>query len=98
MAQTPDGPQGGDLFIVDNGDKKWKVLRYLHDWADLAKAFDIATGYFEIGSLLALNGQWQKLQKIRVLMGDEVSRRTRKALIEGTKQLSSVNDCYHYCM
>jgi superfamily II DNA or RNA helicase len=92
LAETSNDRKGGDLFIVDNGDKDWKVLRYLHDWADLAHTFDIATGYFEIGSLLALNGQWQKLQKIRVLMGDEVSKRTRNTLIEGTRQLSSVLD------
>jgi hypothetical protein len=46
--------QGGDLFIVDNSDQDWKVRRYLHDWADLAHSFDIATGYFEVGALLAL--------------------------------------------
>jgi HKD family nuclease/superfamily II DNA or RNA helicase len=75
--------QGGDLFIVDNGDQDWKVRRYLHDWADLAHSFDIATGYFEVGALLALDGQWQKLDKIRILMGDEVSNRTKKALQSG---------------
>lgn len=75
--------QGGDVFIVDNSDKNWKVYRYLHDWADIARAFDIATGYFEIGSLLGLDGQWQKLEKIRILMGDEVSGRTRKTLLAG---------------
>ena len=48
--------QGGDVFIVDNSDEDWKVRRYLHDWADLAHAIDIATGYFEIGGLLALDG------------------------------------------
>jgi hypothetical protein len=48
--------QGGDLFIVDNSDEAWKALRYLHDWAEIAHTFDIATGYFEIGSLLALDG------------------------------------------
>lgn len=53
--------QGGDLFIVDNSDQDWKVRRYLSDWADLADSFDIATGYFEIGALLALDSQWQKL-------------------------------------
>src|SRR5438128_11465278 len=74
-------PQRGDVFIVDNSDSDWKVRRYLHDWADIARAFDIATGYFEIGSLLGLDGQWQKLEKIRILMGDEVSSRTRKALL-----------------
>ena len=23
---------GSELFIVDNSDVDWKVLRYLHDW------------------------------------------------------------------
>ena len=77
--------QGGDVFIVDNSDKDWKVRRYLHDWADLAHKMDIATGYFEIGGLLALDGQWQKVDKFRILMGDEVSRRTKKAFIEAVE-------------
>lgn len=75
--------QGGDVFIVDNSDKDWKVLRYLKDWTEIARAFDIATGYFEIGSLIRLDGDWQKLEKIRILMGDEVSHRTRKTLLAG---------------
>ena len=75
--------KGGDVFIVDNSDKDWKVLRYLKDWTEIARAFDIATGYFEIGSLLRLDGQWQKLEKIRILMGDEVSHRTRETLLAG---------------
>jgi len=70
---------GGELFIVDNSDEAWKGLRYLQDWTEIASAFDIATGYFEIGALLALDGKWQKLDKIRILMGDEVSPRTRIA-------------------
>lgn len=78
---------GSDLFIVDNGDKSWKAQHYLHEWADLAHTFDIATGYFEIGALLALDGQWQKLDKLRILMGDEVSKRTRSALLEGVKSV-----------
>ena len=78
MADAPR-PQGGDVFIVDNSDQDWKVGRYLRDWADLANAFDIATGYFEVGGLLALDGQWQKLGQIRILMGDEVSRRTHRS-------------------
>ena len=59
--------KGSDLFIVDNSDEGWTGLRYLHDWAGIAKRFDIATGYFEIGALLGLDGQWQQLEKIRVL-------------------------------
>ncbi len=76
---------GGEIFIVDNSDANWKAKQYLHDWADLARAFDIATGYFEIGALLALDGQWQKLDKIRILMGDEVTPRTRRALLDALR-------------
>ena len=68
---------GGDLFVVDNSDGNWKALRYLREWADFANRIDIATGYFEIGSLLGMDGQWQKLDKIRILMGDEVEPRRR---------------------
>jgi superfamily II DNA or RNA helicase len=68
---------GGELFIVDNSDDEWKALRYLRDWCDYARSIDIATGNFEIGSLLALDGQWQKVDGLRVLMGDEVTLRTR---------------------
>ena len=70
---------GGDLFIVDNSDEQWKVTKYLREWCELAKYMDIATGYFEIGALLALDGDWQKLEKIRILMGDEVNKRTQQA-------------------
>jgi phosphatidylserine/phosphatidylglycerophosphate/cardiolipin synthase-like enzyme len=80
-----------DLFIVDNGDKNWKAKTYLHDWADLAHTFDVATGYFEIGALLALDGQWQKLDKLRILMGDEVSKSTKKALLEGVQTVVTKN-------
>src|SRR5215216_836522 len=71
-----------DLFVVDNSEL-WKVQNYLREWTDIAHTFDIATGYFEIGALLALDGQWQKLDKLRILMGDEVSKRTREALLAG---------------
>ena len=59
---------------------------FLHDWTGIAGAFDIATGYFEIGALLALDGKWQKPEKIRILMGDEVSQRTRHALLDGLRE------------
>ena len=45
-----------------------------------------------IGALLALDGQWQKLEKLRILMGDEVSRRTKKALLEGVEHAKAVLD------
>lgn len=71
-------PTGSELFIVDNSDTDWKVARYLHDWCQISKAIDIATGYFEIGSLLSLEDEWQKVDKIRILMGDEVSKPNRE--------------------
>lgn len=80
-----DKIKGGDLFIVDNSISGWTGLRYLQEWTELAKSFDIATGFFEIGSLLALDGRWQQLENIRILMGDETSARTRSALLESVK-------------
>ncbi len=70
-------PDGGDLFIVDNSDSGLdRRSATSRSGAEIAKAFDIATGYFEIGALLALDGKWQKLDKIRILMGAEVTHRT----------------------
>ena len=48
---------GSELFIVDNSDVDWKVVRYLHDWCQLSKAIDVATGFFEISGLLALDDE-----------------------------------------
>ncbi len=74
---------GSELFIVDNSAEDWKVRRYLREWCDLSKAIDIATGYFEIGAFLALEGAWEKVDHIRILMGDEVSKRTHAAFEDG---------------
>ena len=76
---------GRSLFIVDNSVAGWTGLRYLEEWAGIARAFDVATGFFEIGALLALDGKWQGLEKIRVLMGAETTHRTRKALLESVR-------------
>jgi superfamily II DNA or RNA helicase len=73
------------LFIVDNSVSGWTALRYLEEWVTIAKAFDIATGFFEIGAFLALDGKWQQLEKIRILMGAELTPRTRKALLDGVR-------------
>lgn len=81
---------GNDLFIVDNSDEDWKVLNYLTEWSDISSRFDIATGYFEIGSLLALDGKWQQLDQIRILMGDEVSKRTQHAFVEGIARVKKI--------
>lgn len=83
---------GNDLFIVDNSDDDWKVLNYLSEWSDISSRFDIATGYFEVGALLALDGKWQKLDQIRILMGDEVSKRTQRALVDGIARVKDLLD------
>ena len=78
--------RGRGLFIVDNSVSGWTGLRYLKEWTGIAKAFDIATGYFEIGALLSLDGKWQGLDRIRILMGAETTHRTRKALLEAVRR------------
>jgi len=85
---TPDS-SGRSLFIVDNSVSNWTGLRYLAEWANIARAFDIATGYFEIGALLALNGKWQPLDKLRILMGTDTTHRTRKALLDAVTSLAT---------
>jgi len=81
----PPDPKGRDLFIVDNSVSGWTGIRYLEEWSSIARAFDIATGFFEIGSLLALDGKWQNLEKIRILMGAETTQRTRKLILEAVR-------------
>lgn len=78
-----------DFFIVDNSDSDWKVKSYLSEWCELSKSIDIATGYFEIGALLALGEKWQKVDKIRILMGDEVSMRTKRAFATGLQKINA---------
>ena len=80
---------GSELFIVDNSDHDWKAMRYLHDWCQLSERIDIATGYFEIGALLGLKDEWQKVDQIRVLMGDEVSLRTRQTFQQGLQRVTA---------
>ena len=73
---------GGDLFIVDNSISGWTGIKYLEQWTEISTSFDIATGYFEAGALLALDSHWQKLNKIRILMGDETTQKTKKLLLD----------------
>lgn len=85
MTPVAQGSRGRDLFIVDNSAFGWTGLRYLEEWCGIAKAFDIATGYFEIGALLALDQHWQGLDKMRILMGAEATQRSRKAILEAVR-------------
>ena len=83
---------GSELFIVDNSDDDWQVHRYLKEWCSLSKSIDIATGYFEIGALLALDGEWQNVNEIRILMGDHVSMRTKEAFERGLRAVKEQLD------
>jgi superfamily II DNA or RNA helicase len=76
-----------ELFIVDNTNSEWKVWSYLSEWCELSKAIDIATGYFEIGAFLCLQEKWQSVDQFRILMGDEVSLRTKRAFVDGLKNI-----------
>jgi hypothetical protein len=42
----------------------------------------VATGFLGLGSLLSLDGDWQKVGEIRILLGDAAGRKTRKELVE----------------
>jgi superfamily II DNA or RNA helicase len=63
------------------------VRSYLSDWCELSSSIDIATGYFEIGALLSLAEKWQAVDRIRILMGDAVSYRTKRAFARGLERI-----------
>ena len=71
-----------DLYIVDNSTEDTTVKKYLTDWCSVSKQMDIATGYLEIGGLLALDTHWQKLDKIRIILGNEMTKRTKDVIEE----------------
>lgn len=50
---------GSELFIVDNSDSDWKVLRYLHEWCRISESLGIATAFFEIGSRSFFKDAWE---------------------------------------
>ncbi len=82
--------------IIDNVDDN-TLLKVLETLLIRSVNLDIATGTFEIGAFLSLGKTWQHLDGIRILMGDETSRRTKEHLIEalqkGTdKNLESVKE------
>lgn len=64
---------GEQLFIVDNKHADNSVMQLLQDWTQSSHCLDIATGYFDLGVFLAMEGRWQPLDKIRVLIGEETT-------------------------
>jgi superfamily II DNA or RNA helicase len=88
LADVSGAKVGSSVFIIDNTDSEWDVLRYLTGWCRLSKGLDVASAYFEIGSLLALDTAWQQVGSIRILMGDELTKKTKAALTQAlTKKL-----------
>ncbi|MDI6802887.1 MAG: helicase-related protein [Bacteroidota bacterium] len=73
--------------IIDNRDAN-TVLDALKRLLPESKHLDIATGYFEIGSFLALDSFWNQLEKVRIVMGDETTKRTRNELINALTEAS----------
>ncbi|MGH2568122.1 MAG: helicase-related protein, partial [Bacteroidota bacterium] len=71
--------------ILDNREAN-TVLEALKKLLPEAKTLDVATGNFEIGSLLALDNFWNSLEKIRVIMGHETTKRTKKELVESLRK------------
>ena len=76
--------------LIDNieGNTLQKVLESL-----LVKSvnLDIATGTFEIGAFLSLGETWQHLDGIRLLMGDETTKRTKEHLLKALQETTDTN-------
>ncbi|HUW19432.1 MAG TPA: hypothetical protein VMW16_09030 [Sedimentisphaerales bacterium] len=68
--------------IIDNrGDNT--VLQALQKLAPNLQKMDIATGVFEVRSLLQLEGSWQQVPQIRIMMGNETISITEKDTYKG---------------
>lgn len=76
--------------IIDNRDSN-TALESLKRLLPESKTLDVATGYFEIGSLLALDSFWNALESVRIVMGDETQRRTKKELVESLRKDSDAS-------
>jgi hypothetical protein len=87
MSESHSGP-----FIIDNSADDRKVVHHLRDWCLPGTKLDIATGTFEIGGLLSLRDEWPRTQNIRILMGAEVSLRTKAAFDRALHQLTQTLD------
>ena len=51
-------------------------------------SLDVATGTFEIGAFLSLGETWQHLDGIRLLMGDETTRRTKEQIVKALQEIT----------
>ena len=81
------GEADGESFIVDNRDQDRNVLRHLREWCETARSLDVAAGYFDVGSLIRLDGAWQKIDALRILMGAETPEKTAEILTRALAKL-----------
>jgi len=74
--------------IIDNRGEN-RVLNALKRLLPNLQSMDVATGVFEIGSFLLLEELWQDLERIRILMGDETTRRTKREIVQALLKVSA---------
>ena len=76
--------------LIDNVDGN-TLLKVLESLLVKSVSLDIATGTFEIGAFLSLGETWRHLDGIRLLMGDETTRRTKEHLITALQATTDAN-------
>ncbi len=68
--------------LLDNDPEGGRtLLESLRVLLPQAQAWNIATGYFDVRALLALDKLWQEVPAIRLVMGDETTRQTKQILV-----------------
>jgi superfamily II DNA or RNA helicase len=75
-----------DQFIVDNRANAVTAGQFLTEWCKLASSLDIATGYFDTKAFDSLSPAWESLEKIRLLMGSEVTSGVKSEILAAVKQ------------
>lgn len=85
--------KGHELFIVDNSVTSWTGLGNLEEWSEIANAFDIATGFFEIGAYLLCRSPAEEtpqgktvLDQLREAIGPEIGQPYTVKGYEGQRQ------------
>ena len=74
-------------IIIDNRNAD-KLITAFQKLLPNLETMDVSTGIFEVGAFLLLEGLWQSLKQIRILMGDETTRRTKQEIVRALLQLS----------
>jgi superfamily II DNA or RNA helicase len=75
-----------DQFIVDNRANAITAGEFLTEWCKISTTLDIATGYFDTKAFDSLSPAWEALDKIRLLMGSEVTSGVKSVILAAVKQ------------